>query len=175
MRRAVVMLLLVLPVAAVSGDELIQLYGRFDHGEHARAFSRSGVTCVSCHQVGQPGSADLPEPPSAACHQCHVESPERTLIHRTPTRCQTCHLTVEPPETHSPGWLAWHGSERDSTCSDCHTRRDCVDCHDRRQQPAFRVHDPSFMVTHGIEAAAGATCDSCHSLSECTSCHGSTP
>jgi hypothetical protein len=174
MRGMIATLLLVLPLAAASGDELARIYERFDHGEHASALERGGLSCVSCHQVGLPG-AELPDPPAAACHECHLESPERTLRHRTPTQCQTCHLTVTPPDTHGPTWLAWHGSERDGTCSDCHTRRDCVDCHERRQQPDHRVHEPAFLAIHGIEAAAGATCDTCHSQSECADCHRGSP
>ena len=176
MRRLLLVLLVMvtLPLAAVGGSELQQLYARFDHAGHDKAFARNGVTCVSCHQVGATGT-ELAPPPPGACHQCHVDKPERSLLHATPTDCSTCHAVVAAPETHGATWLAWHGSEADRSCTTCHARRDCVDCHEGRLDPEHHVHDPGFLAIHGIEAAAGATCDSCHSQSECLACHAGAP
>ena len=171
---AALLVVLLLPLAAVGGDELAAITARFDHAGHAKAFDRNDVSCVSCHQVGAQGKALAP-PPTGTCHQCHVDKPERSLLHSTPSRCDTCHASVAAPDTHVSTWLAWHGSEADSSCTSCHARRDCVDCHEGRLDPTFKVHDPGFLSTHGIEAAAGATCDSCHSQSECLACHAGSP
>ncbi len=173
MRRLHLLLLPLLAVPlAVAADE-VDLQSRFDHARHRRAFARARIECVACHQVGLPGASDaLPGVPSKACHGCHVEDdPSQTRWMRAPTTCGSCHDAVEAPETHGSAWIQWHGTERDATCSDCHSRKDCVDCHDRRSEGDLGVHPPTWLSTHGIEAGAGATCDSCHAQTECLSCH----
>lgn len=171
MKRVVLLLMLLAPAVAGSGDERAAIFARFDHAEHARTFKRADLGCTSCHQVGLPG-AELPLPPDKSCHQCHVSEDGRQRLNRAPSQCGTCHENVQPPDTHTAAWMAWHGTEADASCSTCHARKDCVDCHERRQDPDFRVHDPGFLSVHGIEASAGATCDTCHAQAECTACHG---
>ncbi len=172
-------LLLAIPLA-VTADELpegmhVDLAERFNHGHHRRALDRAELTCQGCHQVGLEGE-ELPEVPKMACHGCHVQpDPGATRWSRAPTTCGSCHEEIQRPESHSAAWLSWHGTERDASCSDCHSRSFCVECHERREEPDLMVHPRTWLTTHGVEAGAGMACDSCHARSECLSCHEETP
>jgi len=191
-----VLLVLVAVVAApvLAGDstpERNPIFQKFDHTFHRHALKRADRTCVSCHHVGTPltpeGAGDAgPDaslfPPESICHECHAPGEgglgEGDGVLAAPHRCNTCHDTVEKPDSHAIGWLDLHGGfarEGTTTCMNCHNRATCADCHDRRQTAGQKVHDRSWLTVHGIAVRSDpAACDSCHVQSECTSCHAST-
>ena len=175
---------------AFAGEEQKQIFGRFEHGEHEKAFARAKVACVACHQVGGTGAGLTAEQlvetymgaPRSVCHECHAPG-EGDLgsgglgLRGSPRACMTCHQDKPNPTSHVAGWLQNHGYDAaaaGATCRDCHDRSDCVDCHDRRENSEHKVHDATWLTVHGIEARANpGGCDSCHVQPECTSCHSS--
>lgn len=191
MTRLVALLVFLLSAVAWADEkgETEKIFERFVHSDHTAAFERAGLTCVTCHQVGQQGAgwskdqlATWLVPPRNTCHECHAPG-EGDLGKGIPFRgadrnCGTCHDTDEKPATHDVSWLGWHGRDAQAdaqSCQMCHSRSFCVDCHDRRDDTRFAVHDAGWLTLHGVAVRANpGGCDGCHVQAECTSCHAST-
>lgn len=174
--RLLIGLLLLGSLVAVAGAP--GPLARFDHADHVGAFAREGLACIACHPMGQGDPANaaadermLTAVPEGACHYCHTD--DQSIHKRAPSRCATCHDSVEPPPTHAAGWLADHGAvARMRDCSDCHENRDCIDCHERRDAVRYTVHDRGWLGVHGMAVLADpASCGSCHRHDFCTACH----
>ncbi|MCK5411508.1 MAG: hypothetical protein KAJ67_05400 [Gemmatimonadetes bacterium] len=139
-------------------------------------------SCETCHGVGNPLVADLPEP--------QADGPTGVSV------------TVVRPPGHTPDFIVQHreaAAEGLPRCSSCHTESECVECHQmtiagqapepatdeflRRfgalapatpaAQPAGGYHPVDFVLRHGAEAyAARSSCGECHSTEVfCRTCH----
>ena len=169
-------------LARNDGAALSDLFDKFDHQRHTKALKREGLACPACHQVGGHVDGQLTDealdqvfltPPPGACHYCH--NPPADLRPSGPSRCETCHETVEPPTGHGAGWIELHGADARlgaQTCRDCHRSEYCVECHQRKESVTFQVHDRAWLSVHGIAARTEpASCGSCHLQADCVACH----
>ncbi len=159
---------------------------KFNHGAHAPALAKSGMTCVDCHrfdalietgneQMARELSAHAQYPRGAACHFCH--SPGETHVARAPQTCTTCHDNMAPlePEDHQIAWLKVHESASradPARCDSCHNQAFCIDCHERRDSIQTRMHERNFRFFHSVQARANPMqCGSCHREDFCINCH----
>ncbi len=160
----------------------------FSHGVHRQIFASQKVECFACHTMTARIGGDEKQiaeairasheafyPGKETCHFCHY-NPERGNI--APERCDLCHLDVQEiqPANHNYDWMSRHGvyAKADELgCESCHRQSTCQNCHERRDQSVRTVHDRTFRFTHGIEARANPmACGQCHELkSFCTKCH----
>ncbi|MCA9726715.1 MAG: hypothetical protein KC729_03465 [Candidatus Eisenbacteria bacterium] len=134
----------------------------FPHATHLE----SGLVCSDCH--GDDWSPVMPT--METCRECHATASGLT-------DCGNCHAQGEAliPETHTPGWLAFHPVEagwNDDACSVCHTQNDCQQCH-AGDNVRPRSHPIDFAFNHSVEAKASETeCATCHLEADfCSSCH----
>jgi hypothetical protein len=145
---------------------------------HHKSFSHKahlvrGVECTFCHKnldnVSYATKENLPD--MSVCYSCHNDK-------KAPRNCTICHDDPQriKPESHRSLWFLKEEHGRDARfntleCEKCHQQTYCDQCH--FGQSKFKIHDPNFSFTHGLEAQRrDKDCMMCHEVqNSCERCH----
>ncbi len=142
--------------------------------EHAQ-MAKAGISCTECHnEVAHGKAVPLPKRPTMdKCTGCHKGEKGKTVD------CKLCHVGSigrSPTEkvgswaaNHADAKTSSHGMGELSSCTACHSSRECGKCHIQMPHPEGWPYD------HGktaVEQKGGERCDACHLDSFCDSCHG---
>jgi hypothetical protein len=154
---------------------------------HAPHLEKSD-NCRTCHvELPEPGR-EIPQPPMAACTNCHEHQAQFANA-----QCDVCHVDlsrypIRPVSlfTHEGNWQARHPAAARASgesCSQCHEETFCSECHAKtvatpvelkypeRVDRRF-IHRNDFVSRHMIDAQMDpASCNRCHSTSFCSDCH----
>ncbi len=152
------------PAEPAAAPRLTGAVQKFPHAKHLKA----GMECDACH--GNTAQSEPHLPAKAICRSCHETASGRS-------DCALCHAAGEPlrPASHTPGWLAFHGSDArvdQARCADCHTQADCQECHSG-DNVRPRSHPLNYAFSHALDARGNeSACASCHEEAQfCQACH----